>query len=149
MSRHGYGSGGGYGGYGGWAPYVSVAERRRKAATKMDALRKKGIDIQPVTIDGRKIASSFWGEAWCEHMESFSDFPLPRWLRRAWGWTVVVLLALMVLVLFLPYPASGRIAMSVHLVTSFICLILTSWFYLVRKKATLRLMMLEIGRAHV
>ena len=75
-------------------------------------------------------------------MESFSDFPLPRWLRRAWGWTVVVLLALMVLVLFLPYPASGRIAMSVHLVTSFICLILTSWFYLVRKKATLRLMML-------
>jgi len=80
LSRYGYGSGGGYGGYGGWAPYVSVAERRQKAATKMDALRKKGIDIQPVTINGRKIASSFWGEAWCEHMESFSDFDnrLPR-----------------------------------------------------------------------
>ena len=46
----------------------------------MDALRKKGVDIQPVTIKGRKIASSFWGEAWCEHMESFSDFEnrLPR-----------------------------------------------------------------------
>ena len=80
MSRYGYGSGGGYGGYGGWAPYVSVAERQQKAKTKMDALRKKGIDIQPVTINGRKIASSFWGEAWCEHMESFSDFDnrLPR-----------------------------------------------------------------------
>jgi len=43
-------------GYGGWAPYVPVAQRRRQAALKMDALRKKGVDIQPVTIDGRKIA---------------------------------------------------------------------------------------------
>jgi uncharacterized Zn finger protein len=67
-------------GYGGWAPYVPVAQRRRQAALKMDALRKKGVDIQPVTIDGRKIARSFWGEAWCEHLESFSDFEnrLPR-----------------------------------------------------------------------
>ena len=77
MGWHGYGYGGGYGG---WAPYVPVAERRRKAMKKMDALRKKGVDIQPVTIKGRKIASSFWGEAWCEHLESFSDFEnrLPR-----------------------------------------------------------------------
>src|SRR5271157_3105129 len=73
--RYGYG-----GGYGGWAPYVPVAQRRREAAKKMDALRKKGVDIQPVTIEGRKIARSFWGEAWCDHIESFSDFEnrLPR-----------------------------------------------------------------------
>jgi len=66
--------------YGDWAPYVPVAERRRRAKRKMDALRKKGVDIQPVTIDGRKIAKSFWGQAWCEHLESFSDFEnrLPR-----------------------------------------------------------------------
>ncbi len=73
----------GWGGYGygsGWAPYVSVAERRRRAARKMDALRKKGVDVQPVVIEGRKIAKSFWGEAWCGHLESFSDFEnrLPR-----------------------------------------------------------------------
>jgi len=77
MARYGYG----YGGYnGGWAPYVPVAERRRRAARKMDSLRKKGVDIQPVTIAGRKIAQSFWGEGWCEHLESFSDFEnrLPR-----------------------------------------------------------------------
>ena len=67
-------------GNGGWAPYVPVAERRRKATKQMDALRKKGVDVQPVTINGRKIATSFWGEAWCEHLESFSDFEnrLPR-----------------------------------------------------------------------
>ncbi len=77
MGWRGYNYGGGYGG---WAPYVSVAERRRNAMKKMDALRKKGVDVQPVTIEGRKIASSFWGEAWCEHLESFSDFAnrLPR-----------------------------------------------------------------------
>ncbi len=67
-------------GYGGWAPYVPVAERRRQAAQKMNALRKKGVDVQPVVINGRKIASSFWGDAWCEHLESFSDYEnrLPR-----------------------------------------------------------------------
>jgi uncharacterized Zn finger protein len=70
---------GGYGGYG-WKPYVPVAKRRQQAAKKMESLRKKGIDIQPVKIEGRKIAKSFWGEAWCDHLESFSDFEnrLPR-----------------------------------------------------------------------
>ena len=63
-----------------WAPYVPVAERRRKALKKMETLRKKGIDIQPVAIEGRKIAKTFWGEAWCDHLEGFSDFEnrLPR-----------------------------------------------------------------------
>jgi uncharacterized Zn finger protein len=71
--------GNGYG-YGGFAPYVSVAERRRRAMKKMAALRKKGVDVQPVEIDGRQIAKSFWGEAWCNHLEAFSDFEnrLPR-----------------------------------------------------------------------
>jgi len=63
-----------------WAPYVPVAERRRRARSKMDSLRKRVVDIQPVEIGGRKIAKTFWGESWCEHLESFSDFAnrLPR-----------------------------------------------------------------------
>ena len=71
----------GYGyGYGGWAPYVSVGERRQQAAKEMDALREKGVDVQPVTIEGRKIAKSFWGVGWCDHIESFHDYEnrLPR-----------------------------------------------------------------------
>jgi uncharacterized Zn finger protein len=77
MAWRGYGHGGGYGG---WAPYVPVARRRAQAAKKISALQKKGVEIQPVTIAGRKIAASFWGHAWCEHLESFSDFEnrLPR-----------------------------------------------------------------------
>jgi uncharacterized Zn finger protein len=65
---------------GGWAPYVPVAERRRRALRKMTQLRKKGMDIRPIEIEGRKIARTFWGQAWCDHMESLGDFAnrLPR-----------------------------------------------------------------------
>jgi len=78
VARYGYGYG--YGDGYGWRPYVPVAQRRRQALRKMEALRKKGVDVQPVTINGRKIAKSFWGEGWCDHLESFSDFEnrLPR-----------------------------------------------------------------------
>ncbi|MDE0459111.1 MAG: hypothetical protein OXI15_17580, partial [Chromatiales bacterium] len=35
---------------------------------------------QPIEIEGRAIARSFWGKRWCEHLESFSDYAnrLPR-----------------------------------------------------------------------
>jgi len=64
----------------GWSPYVPVAERRRKALKKMESLRKKGRAISPVSIDGRTIVKTFWGKAWCDNLESYSDFAnrLPR-----------------------------------------------------------------------
>jgi len=51
-----------------------------RALKKIEKLRKKGLDIKPVEIEGRKIARTFWGEAWCDHLESFSDYEnrLPR-----------------------------------------------------------------------
>lgn len=63
-----------------WSPYVPVARRRANALREMGNLRKKGKDIQPVEIEGRTIARSFWGKGWCDHLESFSDFEnrLPR-----------------------------------------------------------------------
>ena len=65
---------------GGWAPYVTVAERRRKAVQEVEKLRRKGHPVEPVTIEGRKIATTFWGKAWCDNMESYRDFEyrLPR-----------------------------------------------------------------------
>ena len=58
----------------------TVAARRVRALKKMEKLRKKGLDIRPVQIEGRKIARTFWGEAWCDQLESFSDYDnrLPR-----------------------------------------------------------------------
>lgn len=66
--------------YGGWPPYVSVAQRRARAAKGMKKLSKKGLEIEPIEIQGRKIARTFWGEAWCNHLEKFSDYEnrLPR-----------------------------------------------------------------------
>ncbi|MDD4976795.1 MAG: SWIM zinc finger family protein, partial [Bacteriovorax sp.] len=66
--------------YYGWGPYVSVAQKRKKAEAAAKKLIKKGEKISPVVIDGKKIASTFWGQAWCEHLESFSDYEnrLPR-----------------------------------------------------------------------
>ena len=63
-----------------WRSYVPVAARRARARREMNRLRKKGKDIQPIEIEGRTIARSFWGKRWCEHLESFSDYAnrLPR-----------------------------------------------------------------------
>jgi uncharacterized Zn finger protein/DNA-binding XRE family transcriptional regulator len=63
-----------------WRPYVPVAVRHARAQNKMEKLRKKGLDVQPVKIEGRKIARTFWGQGWCDHLESFSDYEnrLPR-----------------------------------------------------------------------
>jgi uncharacterized Zn finger protein len=67
-------------GWYGFRPYVPVARRRSQALKQMEKLKKKGMDIRPVCIEGRKIARTFWGEAWCDHLESFSDYEnrLPR-----------------------------------------------------------------------
>jgi len=66
----------------GWSfkPYVSVAEKRRRSEKTARNLEKKGQKLSPVRIEGRKIATSFWGKAWCDNLESYSDYEnrLPR-----------------------------------------------------------------------
>ena len=63
-----------------WRPYVPVATRRHKAAREVQKLRKKGHPVAPVVIKGRTIARTFWGKAWCDNLERYSDFSnrLPR-----------------------------------------------------------------------
>jgi len=64
----------------GWKPYVSVAQRRKKAAGEMAKLKKKGHPVSPVVVEGRTIAKTFWGKAWCDNLEGYSDYEnrLPR-----------------------------------------------------------------------
>ena len=64
----------------GWKPYVSVAERRKKAEHTAANIQKKGLTLTPV-IGGRgSIAKTFWGKAWCNNLECYSDYAnrLPR-----------------------------------------------------------------------
>jgi uncharacterized Zn finger protein len=86
-----YGGYDGYG-YGGFPPYVPVAARRARALAAGARLikgegkgkAKKGTperQLFPVApIQGHKIARSFWGQAWCANLESYSDYAnrLPR-----------------------------------------------------------------------
>jgi uncharacterized Zn finger protein len=66
----------------GWdgRPYVSAAERRMKTLREMDRLRKKGNSFSPVVVGGGAIVKTFWGKAWCDNLEHYSDFAnrLPR-----------------------------------------------------------------------
>ena len=64
----------------GFRDYVPVAKRRSDALKEIEKLRKKGRAVSPVVIEGRKIAKSFWGKAWCDNLERYSDFAnrLPR-----------------------------------------------------------------------
>jgi len=67
-----------WGGY--WKPYVPATQRQANAKKAMEKLSKKGVATQPVKIEGRLIATTFWGKKWCEHLEAYSDFAnrLPR-----------------------------------------------------------------------
>lgn len=67
-------------GYSGWKPYVPVAERRKQAEKAAAKMQKNGVALTPV-IGGRgSIAKTFWGKAWCENLERYSDYEnrLPR-----------------------------------------------------------------------
>jgi len=59
---------------------VPVAERRRQAERKLAKLKKKGQSVAPVTIEGRTIATTFWGKSWCTNLERYSDYEnrIPR-----------------------------------------------------------------------
>lgn len=61
-----------------WAEYVPVAKRRAMAANEVAKLdkanAKNGKKRIPVLIQGRKMATTFWGEAWCNNLDRYSDF---------------------------------------------------------------------------
>ena len=64
----------------GWKPYVSVAERRKKAEKAAAKAKKAGAKLSPVAASRGAIAKTFWGKAWCDNLERYSDYAnrLPR-----------------------------------------------------------------------
>lgn len=59
---------------------MSASERREKARHQAARLTKAGHRLNPVQLEGRTIAHTFWGKAWCQNLESYSDYQnrLPR-----------------------------------------------------------------------
>lgn len=64
----------------GWKPYVPVAERRAKAEKAAAKAKKGGADLAPVASFRGAIAKTFWGKAWGDNLERYSDYAnrLPR-----------------------------------------------------------------------
>ena len=61
-------------GYYGFPEYVSVADKREKATKSLLKLKKKDPNIEPVIIEGRILAKSWWGKAWNKNLESYADY---------------------------------------------------------------------------
>lgn len=54
--------------------YVSVAEKKAKAAQKLKQLQKKTPEIRPVIIAGKSLAQSWWGKSWNKNLERYADY---------------------------------------------------------------------------
>lgn len=52
----------------------SEAELKAKAAASVQKAAQRGTVLEPVTIRGRAIAKSWWGNAWCENLERYADY---------------------------------------------------------------------------
>jgi len=64
-----------------WAPYVSVGDKLNTAVRHAVQLAKKQKrEREPVSIQGRTIAKTFWGKAWCDNLTAYQDYSnrLPR-----------------------------------------------------------------------
>lgn len=66
--------------YSGWKPYVPVAKRRAQAEKKIAQAQKAGKNYAPIAAFRGALAKTFWGKAWCENLERYSDYAnrLPR-----------------------------------------------------------------------
>lgn len=57
-----------------WPQYVSVAEKKAKAAKKIKQLRKKNPNLKPVILTGKPLATTWWGKAWNKNLERYADY---------------------------------------------------------------------------
>lgn len=52
----------------------TAAELRRNSKASQKKAEAKGQLMEPVVIQGRTIAKSWWGQAWCRNLEQYADF---------------------------------------------------------------------------
>ena len=52
----------------------TTSELKRKSEASRASAEKKGKRLEPVVIQGRNIAKSWWGRAWCNNLERYADY---------------------------------------------------------------------------
>lgn len=60
--------------YSGYPEYVPVSVKKEKARKQLERLRKKNPNLAPIVIEGRTIATTWWGKAWNKNLESYADY---------------------------------------------------------------------------
>ncbi|MHB8788311.1 MAG: SWIM zinc finger family protein [Desulfobulbaceae bacterium] len=60
--------------YWGFPEYETVAEKKAKAAKKLEQLKKKMPGIAPVVIEGNTLARTWWGKSWNRNLERYADY---------------------------------------------------------------------------
>ena len=53
---------------------MSVEELQRKAQESVKNAKNKGKEMHPIIVEGRQIAKSWWGMAWCKNIEQYADY---------------------------------------------------------------------------
>lgn len=53
---------------------MSIEELQRKAQESVKTAKNKGKEMHPIIVDGRQIAKSWWGMAWCKNIEQYADY---------------------------------------------------------------------------
>ncbi len=65
-----------------WYPYDSRLEREEHIETELSRRRQKGEILVPISAPtgNKKLVQTFWGKAWCQNLEKYSDYEyrLPR-----------------------------------------------------------------------
>lgn len=60
--------------YGESRKYITVAEKKAKALKSIEKLKKKTSDLSPIILNERTLAKTWWGKAWNDNLESYSDY---------------------------------------------------------------------------
>lgn len=53
---------------------ISVSELQERAKKSVEDSNKKGKLMHPIILEDKKIAKSWWGIAWCNHIEQYADY---------------------------------------------------------------------------
>lgn len=65
-----------------WYQYEDDGARRREVMLQIEKRRKSGEPFEALAAPSgsKKLVSTFWGKAWCRHLEAYSDYAyrLPR-----------------------------------------------------------------------
>lgn len=54
--------------------YIPVAQKKVEVKKQIEKLKKKNTNLEPIIIEGKNIANTWWGKAWNKNLENYADY---------------------------------------------------------------------------